>query len=807
MNVLPRVVRRSGEIVDFNAERITRAIFEAAKSVGGEDAKLAQELTDEVMKYIKQNFCDRVKLTVEEIQDVVEKTLIEHGHYKTSKAYILYREHHTKVREMNSTIIDVDKTITEYLHKADWRVNENSNTQYSFSGLMLHISGKVISSYLLNEIYTPVIADAHKEGNVHIHDLSNGVVGYCAGWSLKNLLIKGFGDVANKVDAKPAKHMDVVISQMVNFIGCMQMEFAGAQAFSSIDTFLAPFVRKDNLSYKEVKQNIQRLIFSLNIPSRWGSQTPFSNLTFDWVVPEDLKDEQAVVGGEKIKETYGEFQKEMDMINKAFLELMMKGDAKGRIFTFPIPTYNITPDFNWDSENARLLFEVTGKYGTPYFQNYIGSGLEPSAVRAMCCRLNLDQRELMKRPGGMWAPGDSTGSIGVVTINVNRLAYESKSKKEFFKKLKHYMLVSRDSLEIKRKLINRNLKQGLMPYTKAYLGTFKNHFSTVGLCGMNEACINFIGENISTERGKKFANETLDFMKSILKDFQEDTGNLYNLEASPAESTSYRFAKLDLEKYPYIAVAGDEEKYLTNSTQLPVDYTENLFKALEHQSDIQSNYTGGTMFHTMLGEEIDSKSCRELVKKIASNTKLPYFSITPTFSICKTHGYLKGNKPECPECNNKTEVYSRIVGYFRPVKNWNLGKKEEFSERKTYDASNMINSTMNNKKKKSEKVDKNEKKPSSEPTGKISEEKPGKMKLFISDNCPNCVTLKQYIKDKNLNVKAEEIDVWSEDGMEESRKFSVTSVPTMVLLDNDERIIKTIKNVEELKGAENWWTD
>ncbi|PLX19289.1 MAG: ribonucleoside triphosphate reductase [Candidatus Muiribacterium halophilum] len=808
MDIFFRVVRRNGEIVEFDPERITKAIFEAAKSVGGEDINTAKKLTMQVKNYLAKKFSDRVKIDVEEIQDAVEKMLIEDGHYKTAKAYILYREHHTKVREINSAMIDVDMTINEYLRRDDWRVNENSNTQYSFSGLMLHISGKVISSYLLNEIYTPAISNAHKDAYLHVHDLSNGIVGYCAGWSLKNLLVQGFGKVANKVDAKPAKHLDVVVSQMVNFIGCMQMEFAGAQAFSSVDTFLAPFVKSDDLSYDQVKQNMQRLIFSLNIPSRWGSQTPFSNLTFDWVVPEDLKDEKVIVGGERQDYTYGECQKEMDMINKAFLELMMHGDAKGRIFTFPIPTYNITSDFNWKSDNAKLLFDVTAKYGTPYFQNYIGSGLEPSAVRAMCCRLNLDQRELMKRPGGMWAPGDSTGSIGVVTVNINRIAYEAKSKKEFLKKLKHYMLIAKDSLEIKRKLVNRNMEQGLMPYTSAYLGTFNNHFSTIGLCGMNEACVNYIGEDISSKRGKKFAVDTLDYMREVLKEFQEETGNLYNLEASPAESTSYRFAKKDLEMYPHIYVSGDEEKYLTNSTQLPVGYTEDLFAALEHQSDIQNLYTGGTMFHTFLGEEMEGDSCKELVRKIAENTKLPYFSITPTFSVCKDHGYIKGQEAECPECGNETEIYSRIVGYFRPVKNWNVGKKEEFKERKTYLAETMIEKDVVNEPVKKQTAKKQTKKTK---TKKVVASKntsgERKLKMFVSDNCPNCVTLKKIISQQEISIPTEEINVWTDSGLEQSRKFSVNTVPTMVVLDDAENIIKTVKDIEEIKNDKNWWNN
>jgi len=822
MDFFMRVMKRNGEIVDFNQERITHAIFEAAKSVGGENQQIAVELTEKVKNHIKKVYADRVKLSVEEIQDSVEKVLIEQGHYKTAKAYILYREHQTRVREMGSAMLDVDKTITEYLKKADWRVNENSNTQYSFSGLMLHISGKVISSYLLNEIYTAQIANAHKDGFMHIHDLSNGIVGYCAGWSLKNLLIKGFGKVENKVDAKPAKHLDVVTAQMVNFIGCMQMEFAGAQAFSSVDTFLAPFVRYDNLDYTQVKQNIQKLIFSLNVPSRWGSQTPFSNLTFDWVVPEDLKNDNVVIGGEEKPEKYGDFQKEMDMINKAFLEIMMDGDAKGRIFTFPIPTYNITSDFDWESDNAKILFEVTAKYGIPYFQNYVGSELEPSAVRAMCCRLNLDQRELMNRPGGMWAPGDSTGSIGVVTINVNRLAYEAKSKKEFLKNLKHYMSIAKDSLEMKRKLVDRNLEQGLMPYTKAYLGTFKNHFSTIGLNGMNEACINFLGKDITDKAGKKFTVETLEYMREVLKEFQEETGSLYNLEASPAESTSYRFAKLDKEKYPHIYVSGEDEVYLTNSTQLPVGYTDNIFEALEHQNDIQPLYNGGTMFHTFIGEEIDYLSTKELVKKIAYNTRLPYFSITPTFSICPNHGYFSGKVEVCPDCNEINEVYSRIVGYYRPVKNWNAGKKQEFADRMTFTSeidSKYIEKKNISKKQQNVKTSKVEKttekineKTVETPVEKVIETNKktlkvvnGSMKLFVSDNCPNCVTLKNYMKVENITIPYEEINVWTDNGMAESRKYSVKSVPTLVVLDNKKNVVKTLNNVEELRDVKDWW--
>lgn len=600
-----------------------------------------------------------------------------------------------KNSQESKLLVDVDESVSSYLESTDWRVKESCNESFSFSGLLLHSAGKVISQYTLNKVYTKSIRNAHINGYLHIHDLSNGIIGYCAGWSLKNLLLLGFTKVQFKVECKPAKHLSTVIHHMINFIGCMQMEFAGAQAFSSVDTLLAPFVKTDNLSYKQVKQCIQQLIFSLNIPSRWGSQTPFSNLTFDWVVPEDMKDDAAIVGGKTQNFTYRDCQKEMDTINKAFLEVMLEGDAIGRIFTWPIPTYNLTKNFNWDSENADLLFFVTAKYGTPYFQNYIGSNLDPSSIRAMCCRLNLDQTQLIKRPGSMWGPGDSTGSIGVVTINLNRLGYEAQTKEEFFEQLHHYMKLAKDSLEIKRVIVDENLEKGLMPYTKAYLGTFNNHFSTIGLCGMNECCLNFLGKSIATEEGLKFSIEIMHFMRKKLVEFQKETGNLYNLEATPAEGASYRLAKSDKKHHPNIKTSGTDAPYLTNSTQLPVNYTDDLMEALEHQNKIQPLYTGGTIFHTFLGEQLRSgEACKYLVQKIARNTELPYFSITPTFSICQEHGYLKGKKEYCPHCGSETEVFSRVVGFYRPVKRWNIGKKEEFKERKTFDGNNMKEITL-----------------------------------------------------------------------------------------------------------------
>jgi ribonucleoside-triphosphate reductase len=554
----------------------------------------------------------------------------------------------------------------------------------SFSGLNARVAGEVLSTYALNQIYTEPIKNAHQEGDFHIHDLSYPIVGYCAGWSLGNLLRRGFGHVPNQIHSSPAKHLETATLHMVNYIGTMQGEFAGAQAFSSVDTLLAPFIRADKLDFARVRQDIQKLVYGLNVPSRWGWQTPFSNLTFDWVVPRDLADKKVVVGGKELDAVYGEFQPEMDMINRAFLELMVEGDHQGRVFTFPIPTYNLTPDFDWDSSNARLLFEATAKYGIPYFQNYIGTHMNPGDIRAMCCRLNLDQRELMRRPGSIWGPGDSTGSIGVVTINLNRIGYTAKSPDEYKERLRHLMGLAKDSLETKREIVNHMLERGIMPYTKVYLGHFNNHFSTIGICGMHEAALNLLGQGIGTPEGQAFAVDILNFMRDRLKEYQEETGNLYNLEATPAESTAYRLARLDKQKYPQIVTSGsDRHPYLTNSTQLNVDATRDVFEALQHQEAVQSLYTGGTIFHTFLPEAIDGETCRKLVRKIAE-TRIPYFSITPTFSVCENHGYLKGQHPRCPDCGTETEVYSRIVGYLRPVRTWNDGKQQEFKDRTPY---------------------------------------------------------------------------------------------------------------------------
>jgi len=685
VETISRIKKRDGNITDFVQEKITNAIYKAMESQGLTDKRAAQSVSDIVSFVIEEKFGGYTVPSVEQIQDIVEMVLMKQGYHDVAKSYILYRDRHKEIREAKKIGVNLERLINDYINDVDWKIRENSNEGVmSFSGLNARISGEVQSSFALNQIYSEEIKNAHVAGDLHIHDLSYPIVGYCAGWSLENLLRKGFGHVPNQVHSFPARHLETATLHMVNFIGTMQGEFAGAQAFSSVDTLLAPFVRADKLDYGRVKQDIQKLIFGLNVPSRWGWQTPFSNLTFDWTVPEDMKDKKVVVGGEELDSVYGDYQAEMDMINRAFLELMRAGDQKGRVFTFPIPTYNLTRDFDWDSPNSDLLFEVTAKYGIPYFYNYIGTDMDPGAVRAMCCRLNLDQRELMHRPGSMWGPGDSTGSIGVVTINLNRIGFESVGKEDFFERLEKRMTLAKEALETKREIVNNMLERGLVPYTKVYLGHFENHFSTIGLLGMNEAALNFMGKGIATPEGKAFTIEVLNFMRERIREFQEETGSLYNLEATPAESTSYRLARLDQQKYPRIITSGTEQHpFLTNSTQLNVDATRDIFDALEHQKDIQPLYTGGTIFHAFLPESIDGETCKKLVQRVA-RTALPYFSITPTFSVCPKHGYIKGEARECPSCGGGTEVYSRIVGYLRPVATWNDGKKQEFQERTPY---------------------------------------------------------------------------------------------------------------------------
>jgi len=658
--------KRNGHIVRFDSEKIINAIYNAAKAIGGHDKDTAIDMTNKVVEYINENIHERSIPAVEEVQDIVEKILIENGKAKTAKAYILYREQHDKKRHLKSVFVEIKDVVDEYMHKTDWRVYENSNSDYSFSGLMSHVAGKIIANYGLSEMYTKPISDAHRNADLHIHDLSHANVAYCCGWSLKALIKKGFGGVPKKISSKPAKHMDVLVIQMVNFLGTMQMEHAGAQAFSSLDTLLAPFVKSDKLEYLQVKQNMQRLIFSLNVPSRWGSQAPFTNVTLDWVCPEDMREQKAVVGGKEQDFTYGDCQIEMDMINKAFIEVMLAGDSNGRVFFYPIPTYNITQDFNWDSDNANLLFEMTAKYGIPYFQNFINSVLKPSDVRSMCCRLQLDLRELRNKTGGLFGAGEQTGSVGVVTINMPRIGYQAKTEEEFFERLSRVMDLAKDSLEIKRVVVEENLKAGLMPYTKAFLDSYESHFSTIGLNGMHEALLNFFDKDtgIGTAKGKAFAIKVLNFMREKLSDYQEDTGSMYNLEAVPAESATYRFAKKDRELYPDIITSGEgEELYYTNSTHLPVNATDDIFEALEHQDDLQVLYSGGTVLHGFVGEKLENvDAVKSLVKKIAYNHKLPYFTITPTFSICPEHGYIAGKHETCPICEQemKGAIESKI---------------------------------------------------------------------------------------------------------------------------------------------------
>lgn len=683
---ISRIKKRDGTVVDFVQDKITTAVYKSMEANGIADRAAAKTVSDIAVFMLEDKFGGYTIPSVEQIQDIVEMVLMKQGYHDVAKSYILYRDRHKSIREAKKTGLNLERLIRDYIDDIDWKIRENSNEGVmSFSGLNARVAGEVLSNFALNQLYSEKIKRAHLEGEFHLHDLSYPIVGYCAGWSLDKLLRKGFGHVPNQVHSYPAKHLETATLHMVNFIGTMQGEFAGAQAFSSVDTLLAPFVRADKLDYDRVKQDIQKLIFGLNVPSRWGWQTPFSNLTFDLTVPEDMRDKRVVVGGVELDSAYGDYQEEMDMINRAFLELMIEGDQKGRVFTFPIPTYNVTRDFAWDSPIADLLFEATAKYGIPYFQNYIGTNLSPGDIRAMCCRLNLDQRELLRRPGNIWGPGDSTGSIGVVTINLNRIGYEANSREEFFSKLRELMVLAKESLETKRKVINTMLAKGLIPYTMVYLGHFDNHFSTIGVLGMHEASLNFLGKGIGTPEGKEFAIETLNTMKEMLQQFQEETGNLYNLEATPAESTSYRLARLDREKYKNIITSGtDKHPYLTNSTQLNVDATRDVFEAIQHQQDIQCLYTGGTIFHTFLPESIDRETCRKLVRKIAE-TRIPYFSVTPTFSICDTHGYIRGQHPTCPKCGSQTEVYSRIVGYLRPVRTWNDGKQQEFQDRTPYE--------------------------------------------------------------------------------------------------------------------------
>lgn len=695
---IKKVKKRDGRIVPFEQEKITEAIFKAARAVGGKDRKRAKFLSDKAVKVLEERFNGHTIATVEQIQDIVERILMTHGHVATAKAYILYRDLHTKLRDVRS-LIDSDELMGDYLNKTTWLVRENSNMAFSLQGLNNHVASAISSRYWLNKLYPKEVREAHTTGALHLHNLQL-LAPYCVGWDLYDLLVKGFQGVPGKIACAPAKHLRTALGQLVNFFYTMQGESAGANAISSFDTLLAPFVVADGLGYKEVKQAMQEFLFNMNVPTRVGFQTPFTNITLDLKPPVTLRNEAAIVGGKPIKKQYKDFQKEMDMINKTFAEVMLEGDAQGRVFTFPIPTYNITKDFEWGNGVLAPVWEMAAKYGLPYFSNFINSDMKPEDARSMCCRLRLDKRELKKRGGGYFGSNPLTGSIGVVTINLAQIGFLSKNEKEFLERLGRLMEIARDSLLAKRQVLEQFTQQGLYPYSKFYLavikkrfgGYWKNHFNTIGINGMNEALLNFMNKDIGTKAGRAFALKVLNFMRKKLGEYQEEANLLFNLEATPAEGTSYRFAKIDKKLYPKIIVANEEavqkkkaEPYYSNSTQLPVDYTDDLFEALDLQDELQTKYTGGTVLHGFLGERLsDGEMTKRLVKKITENYRLPYFTFTPTFSICSSHGYIKGEKPKCPKCKRRTEVYSRVVGYLRPVGQWNPGKQAEFAERKEF---------------------------------------------------------------------------------------------------------------------------
>ena len=779
-----QVTKRDGNIADFDLSKITAAI---TKAFDAQDKQYNPDIIDMLSLKVTADFEPRIKeslVRVEDIQDSVEHVLIQAGYADVAKGYILYRRQREKIRNMKSTVLDYKEIVNSYVNVTDWRVKENSTVTYSVGGLILSNSGAITANYWLSEIYDDEIAAAHRNADIHIHDLSM-LTGYCAGWSLKQLIQEGLGGIAGKITSSPAKHLATLCNQMVNFLGIMQNEWAGAQAFSSFDTYLAPFVKADGLSYDQTKKCIESFIYGVNTPSRWGTQSPFSNITLDWTVPNDLKNIPAIVGGKEMDFTYGDCKKEMDMVNKAFIEVMIEGDANGRGFQYPIPTYSITKDFDWsDTENNQLLFEMTSKYGTPYFSNYINSDMEPSDVRSMCCRLRLDLRELRKKSGGFFGSGESTGSAGVVTINLPRIAYLSSTEKEFYHRLDHMMDVSARSLKIKRTIITKLLDEGLYPYTKRYLGSFDNHFSTIGLIGMNEAGLNakWIGRDLTHESTRKFAKDVLNHMRERLSDYQEEYGDLYNLEATPAESTTYRLAKHDVEQFPEIITASEEggTPYYTNSSHLPVGYTEDIFEALDIQDQLQTLYTSGTVFHAFLGEKLPSwKSAAALVRKIAENYELPYYTLSPTYSICKEHGYLSGEQFSCPECGGKTEVYSRITGYYRPVQNWNDGKAQEYKERKLYD---ITSSKLKLRTKAADEVMKQD-------TEIVSEEP--KTLLFTTKTCPNCRMAASMLE--KANIAFEKVD--AEEHEELVDEFDIRQAPTLIVISKD--------GVQKLTNASN----
>lgn len=783
-----QVIKRNGERADFTLTKINDAIMKAFTAT---QMSYTNDIIDLLALRVTADFQDKVKedaVHVEDIQDSVERVLGQAGYEDVAKAYILYRKQREKMRTMTSTILDYKEVVNGYVKVEDWRVKENSTVTYSVGGLILSNSGAVTANYWLSEIYDQEIADAHRNADIHIHDLSM-LTGYCAGWSLKQLIQEGLGGITGKITSAPARHLSVLCNQMVNFLGIMQNEWAGAQAFSSFDTYLAPFVKADNLSYGEVKKCIESFIYGVNTPSRWGTQAPFSNITLDWTVPDDLAELPAIVGGREMDFKYKDCKKEMDMVNKAFIETMIEGDADGRGFQYPIPTYSITKNFDWsDTENNRLLFEMTAKYGTPYFSNYINSDMQPSDVRSMCCRLRLDLRELRKKTGGFFGSGESTGSVGVVTINLPRIAYLSANEDEFFTRLNHMMDIAARSLKIKRGVISKLLEEGLYPYTKRYLGSFDNHFSTIGLIGMNEAGLNanWLRADMTNARTQAFAKKVLNHMRERLSDYQELYGDLYNLEATPAESTTYRLAKHDKKRWPAIKTAGKQgdTPYYTNSSHLPVDYTTDIFDALDIQDELQTLYTSGTVFHAFLGEKLpDWKAAAALVRTIADNYRLPYYTLSPTYSICKNHGYLTGEVKACPHCGEKTEVYSRITGYYRPVQNWNDGKLQEYANRTEYDIEHSVlkrpvRSVVTLSDFASE--------------TNVTVEQPQNIRyLFTTKTCPNCKLAKEYLKDVSHVV----ID--AEENMELASRYGVMQAPTLVVVDGEEH--KKYVNASNIK--------
>ena len=793
-----QVVKRDGEIAEFSIGKISDAITKAFVALNKQYHPSVIEL---LSLHVTSDFESKIKdgkIAVEDIQDSVEKVLSESGYADVAKAYILYRKQREKVRNINSTVLDYRDLVDNYLKINDWRVKENSTVTYSVGGLILSNSGAITANYWLSEIYDNEIAEAHRSAAIHLHDLSM-LTGYCAGWSLKQLIQEGLGGVPGKITSSPASHLSTLCNQMVNFLGIMQNEWAGAQAFSSFDTYLAPFVKVDNLSYKEVKQCVQSFIYGVNTPSRWGTQAPFSNITLDWTVPKDLENLPAIVGGKEMDFTYGDCKKEMDMVNKAFIEIMIEGDANGRGFQYPIPTYSITRDFDWsETENNKLLFEMTAKYGTPYFSNYINSDMEPSDVRSMCCRLRLDLRELRKKSGGFFGSGESTGSVGVVTINMPRLAYLAKDEADFYAELDRMMDIAARSLKTKRTVITKLLEAGLYPYTKRYLGTFNNHFSTIGLIGMNEVGLNakWLRADLTDPKTQRFTRDVLNHMRERLSDYQEKYGDLYNLEATPAESTTYRFAKHDKAKYPDIITANmNGTPYYTNSSHLPVGYTEDVFSALDIQDDLQTLYTSGTVFHAFLGEKLpDWKAAANLVRKIAENYKLPYYTMSPTYSVCKDHGYITGEHYTCPICGNKTEVYSRITGYYRPVQNWNDGKAQEFKDRKVYNIGRSNLTHVGPNPAPDDSVPAAIAEAAAEAVAPAPVAGGANALLFKTPTCPNC-KLASALLDK-AGVQYTALNANEEKELVE--KFGIKQAPTLVLLDGDS--FEKYRGVSDIKG-------